>query len=428
MPQHIATWNPQTQLWVTEQADLFSGQQEPFSETFPTSGMTRSGRLLPLPVWAPLTGEKECSSLLPTPRSQNGEERNSNCWVRPLDEPQNIENAFSQTAECHGNASDAPRDGRDEGRPESARLVGGFDAAVSGDGHVDLLPTPCVVDRLATTDMTLEQWDESRRSQKERGVGSFGPRGDSLGAAVLRVEEGSERPDYSTTGARQHSPSAADAPRDGWDEGRPESARLVGGFDAALGGDEPGVALLPTPQARDFKGTDSASDHNRHSPGMDAVTHHFPALLPTPSLSDNKTPRRGDQLADTVESNTHTLNLADAVEHTHGRDAEVRQWGKYAPAIARWEAIAGLAPAPTEPNKNGNPRLSAAFSEWLMGWPAGWVTDPAIGISRNDQLRIIGNGVCPHQAHSAIRQLTAIVRLAIPTNRGAPNNPEITRL
>lgn len=84
------------QLWETEQADLFSGQQEPFSETFPTSGMTRSGRLLPLPVWAPLTGEKECSSLLPTPRSQNGEERNSNCWVRPLDEPQNIENALAR--------------------------------------------------------------------------------------------------------------------------------------------------------------------------------------------------------------------------------------------------------------------------------------------------------------------------------------------
>jgi hypothetical protein len=69
---------------------------------------------------------------------------------------------------------------------------------------VELLPTPCVVDRLATTDMTLEQWDESRRSQKERGVGSFGPRGDSLGAAVLRVEEGTvdQRPDYSSTRRR----------------------------------------------------------------------------------------------------------------------------------------------------------------------------------------------------------------------------------
>ena len=84
------------------------------------------------------------------------------------------------------------------------------------------------------------------------------------------------------------------------------------------------------------------------------------------------------------------------------------QWGKYAPAIVRWESLTRPAPAPTEPNKNGNPRLSAAFSEWLMGWPAGWVTDPAIGISRSDQLRIVGNGVCPQQAAAALRYLLAV--------------------
>jgi DNA (cytosine-5)-methyltransferase 1 len=44
----------------------------------------------------------------------------------------------------------------------------------------------------------------------------------------------------------------------------------------------------------------------------------------------------------------------------------------------------------------------------LMGWPDGWVTDPAIGIGRNDQLRIVGNGVCPQQAHAAIRWLVEI--------------------
>lgn len=31
--------------------------------------------------------------LLPTPRAQHGEERNQNIWPRPLDEPQNLENA-----------------------------------------------------------------------------------------------------------------------------------------------------------------------------------------------------------------------------------------------------------------------------------------------------------------------------------------------
>ncbi len=87
-------------------------------------------------------------------------------------------------------------------------------------------------------------------------------------------------------------------------------------------------------------------------------------------------------------------------------------WGKYEPAIRRWEHLTGPAPAPTEPNKNGNPRLSAAFSQWLMGWPDGWVTDPAIGLSRNDQLRIIGNGVCSQQCVAALRYLITIAEVA----------------
>jgi len=84
------------------------------------------------------------------------------------------------------------------------------------------------------------------------------------------------------------------------------------------------------------------------------------------------------------------------------------QWGKYAPAIRRWEALTRPAPSPTEPNTKGNPRLSAAFAEWMQGWPAGWVTDPDIGISRNDQLRIIGNGVVVRQAVAALRWLLSV--------------------
>jgi len=255
------------------------------------------------------------------------------------------------------------------------------------------------VDRLATGEMTLEEWDESRRSQKERGVGSFGPRGDSLGAAVLRVEEGSERPDYSTTKARR----GGDEPgRIGWIGHRDRY-----GVPYASNADtepEPGVALLPTPTTQDGANNGGPSQFQRNTLPLNAEV----TLLPTPSLSDNKTPRRGAHLTDTLDNNTHTINLADAVEFQHGRDSKHAQWGKYAPAIARWEALTRPAPAPTEPNKNGNPRLSAAFSEWLMGWPDGWVTDPNIGISRNDQLRIIGNGVCPQQAAYALNYMMGL--------------------
>lgn len=39
---------------------------------------------------------QEAMSLLPTPRAQNGEERNQNIWERPADQPQNLENALAR--------------------------------------------------------------------------------------------------------------------------------------------------------------------------------------------------------------------------------------------------------------------------------------------------------------------------------------------
>jgi DNA (cytosine-5)-methyltransferase 1 len=40
----------------------------------------------------------------------------------------------------------------------------------------------------------------------------------------------------------------------------------------------------------------------------------------------------------------------------------------------------------------------------MMGLPAGWVTDVP-GITRNDQLKMLGNGVVPQQAAAAITHL-----------------------
>lgn len=84
----------------------------------------------------------------------------------------------------------------------------------------------------------------------------------------------------------------------------------------------------------------------------------------------------------------------------------VETWGKYLPAIERWSQIVGrLAPSPLT-KERGRSRLSAPFAEWMMGWPDGWVTSDELGLSHTQQLKIIGNGVCPQQAHEAIKQLT----------------------
>jgi DNA (cytosine-5)-methyltransferase 1 len=79
------------------------------------------------------------------------------------------------------------------------------------------------------------------------------------------------------------------------------------------------------------------------------------------------------------------------------------EWGRFTPAIRRWEHATGR-PAPRAVDDRR--RLSPAFVEWLMGLPAGHVTDVP-DLTRNQQLHALGNGVVPQQATAALRLLTA---------------------
>lgn len=92
--------------------------------------------------------------------------------------------------------------------------------------------------------------------------------------------------------------------------------------------------------------------------------------------------------------------LWDATGHRSPGDYGIA-WGDYEPAIRRWEQLRGPVPAPTELNTKGEHRLSPAFAEWMMGLPAGWVTDTP-GITRALQLKALGNGVVPQQAGAAL--------------------------
>lgn len=61
----LASYDPVSLSWKTSQRCL-TGEWETFSETWPESGMTRSGRLFPRAPWAHHTCDDECS-LWPTP-------------------------------------------------------------------------------------------------------------------------------------------------------------------------------------------------------------------------------------------------------------------------------------------------------------------------------------------------------------------------
>lgn len=56
-----------------------------------------------------------------------------------------------------------------------------------------------------------------------------------------------------------------------------------------------------------------------------------------------------------------------------------------------------------------------------MGLAAGWVTDPALGLTPSQQLASLGNGVVPLQAATALRLLFRNVETLLNTTRNDPS-------
>lgn len=174
---------------------------------------------------------------------------------------------------------------------------------------------------------------------------------------------------------------------------RGQTLRLTGQI-LALTGD-----LLPTPRATD--GT-KGGPNQRGSSGDLMLPSAVAQLLPTLTGGSN---------ASNVD-NAKSPGFDNGGENFRQIIDEGR-FGQYAPAIARHEAASGrTAPAPVEPTgKNGANRLSPRFTEWMMGLPDGWVTDVP-GITRNDALKLCGNGVVPMQAEVAVRHLLEVAATA----------------
>lgn len=131
-----------------------------------------------------------------------------------------------------------------------------------------------------------------------------------------------------------------------------------------------------------------------------------PRLLPTPAVNDMGTsysPESWDawttRMRDRHGGNGHGKSLSIEARRSSG------YWAQYAPAIRRWEEVTGCeAPPPTETGQRGGDVLSPRFVEWMMGLPAGHVTDTP-GLSRSQALKALGNGVVPQQAAHAVNHL-----------------------
>jgi DNA (cytosine-5)-methyltransferase 1 len=173
------------------------------------------------------------------------------------------------------------------------------------------------------------------------------------------------------------------------------------------------LALLPTPAVNDMGAAYTPDEWDEWTDRMKAehgngnghgksLSIEAARLLQTPSVADGT---GGHETRGGARSDEPLLN--GQAKAMHGS-----QWGDYADAIARWEMILGRpAPAPTMTSSKGNPQLSPVFVEWMMGLPAGWVTDTP-GITRNEALKALGNGVVPQQAEAALRHLLNALAVA----------------
>lgn len=133
-------------------------------------------------------------------------------------------------------------------------------------------------------------------------------------------------------------------------------------------------------------------------PGLPPVAGR---MLPTPKASDG--PNGGPNQRDGA-GNFYLPGIAVRLDD-RWRIPELGH--DYAPAIHRWEDILGRpAPAPTAADFRGNQRLNPAFTEWVMGYPAGLVT--GLDIPRSQMIKLAGNGVVSLQVAAGYQHLGAI--------------------
>jgi hypothetical protein len=187
--------------------------------------------------------------------------------------------------------------------------------------------------------------------------------------------------------------------------------------------------LFPTPTTRDYK--DGTEPHERDGKVQTdtvarAVFNSGEVLLGTPRAnaanSSSKQVEAGAPKS-RIEDQVKLFNTPTTMDAKATNNPEIAQkfldqgkqtcltydvvtnWGKFEPAIRRWESIIGRpAPEPTKPDGRDNAhRLSSKFTEWMMGLPDGWITGH--DLKRNDELKLAGNGVVPQQAELALRLL-----------------------
>ncbi|GAA1657277.1 hypothetical protein GCM10009765_03490 [Fodinicola feengrottensis] len=186
--------------------------------------------------------------------------------------------------------------------------------------------------------------------------------------------------------------------------------------------------LWPTPRASDGA---KGSPKQAGSRGDDTLSAAAMRVMPTPLRGAGRTSRNAIEVSGSGPRLEQAIEIAAGTPPREAVTAAANlpawqtdpnastHWGPYEAVIRRWENVLGrLAPDPTSIGPTGRPRLNPVFVEWLMGLPEGHVTGTAL--PRSAQLKVLGNGVVPQQAATALRIL--LDALPAPLSPSAPGS------
>lgn len=235
------------------------------------------------------------------------------------------------------------------------------------------------------------------RQRDSSGTASTERRG-HIGAGANPGVSTAEDSDRATCGQRRQPASGQE--ESGWTRAN------FGGRGGAPAGD---AEML----GRDEVGSTGPEEHQRRE--REGTTRGSSGTVADPEHDGHVASAggRGDGAATASRAGQERVQTVNDGEPTRGHtpDSEPGRiqtnWGVYAPAIRRWETLRGTAPAPTELTAKGKHRLNAEFASWMMGLEPGHVTGVP-GLTRNEQLKAIGNGVCPQQATAALKHMLEV--------------------
>jgi hypothetical protein len=350
--QPTLIWNSVRGVWEKPMASLLCEHWELFSEAWPTSGMMQNGQVFELQMQERHTADTEYLlqqlDNLPTPKARDSQAEGYEAGLR-------------------------------RATPQVGTIVKGL---VDGDARV-LLRSP------KASEGQGGALGEAEATRRGNTVGVRDQVMDLVSSQGLKVSRAADNL-LPTPNTMEHLPARTGEARNrqlyrgGSDSKRSSSGNLR----------EDILDLMPTPKALDgVKGNLKTSEERLES------GHQVDLPNVAIDLQLIGTPRA-------TASDSSSVQVANGAPKGRIEDqVKLTNWGKFEPAIRRWEQTLGItAPSPTKPDgKENSHRLSSEFTEWMMGLEPGWITD--CGLTRNEELKAAGNGVVPQQAELALRIL-----------------------